>query len=333
MVGVARSLLALGTLLTLVFSPTNVLFPPEILRGLGGTCSGNAALSLFCLLPGNLAGLGRAIAILSLLVVASGWRPRFTGILHWWVTMSLFVASVVVDGGDQISMILTLALVPVTLLDDRTWHWQTPPRRVTDSSTAHLCGSLAALLILTGVRVQVAAVYLEAAVAKTRVPEWRDGTAVYYWMTDVGFGVDGLRRAIIAPLLTIGPIVAALTWGAITLELFLFAGLLMDRRYRRVFLVLGILFHVTIALVHGLISFGCAMSAALVLYLRPLDQPFVPPETVRRLDAFAHGLAFGRDRWRPLGWLGQERSRAGAVSTSSPEDRSCVVPEAGFPRV
>jgi hypothetical protein len=39
-------------------------------------------------------------------------------------------------------------------------------------------------------------------------------------------------------------------------------------------LPLGILFHVGIAVLQGLVSFSLIMIGALVLYLRPLDQPF-----------------------------------------------------------
>jgi hypothetical protein len=58
------------------------------------------------------------------------------------------------------------------------------------------------------------------------------------------------------------------------LEWALSAGLLVDRRYRPILLVLGILLHAGIAVVHGLVSFAMIMFAALILYLRPLDRPF-----------------------------------------------------------
>jgi hypothetical protein len=89
------------------------------------------------------------------------------------------------------------------------------------------------------------------------------------------------------PLLAIGPVVAAMTWGAMMLEVFLFTGLVAERRHRRVLLVLGIAFHLGIAFVHGLPSFALAMWGGLILYLRPLDEPFVlrAPAWARRLAA------------------------------------------------
>ena len=72
--------------------------------------------------------------------------------------------------------------------------------------------------------------------------------------------------------------VAAITWAVIALEFALFAGLLAKLRYRLTLLWMGLLFHATIALFHGLISFSIAMSGALVLYLWPLERPFRFPD-------------------------------------------------------
>jgi len=44
-----------------------------------------------------------------------------------------------------------------------------------------------------------------------------------------------------------------------------------------ILLVLGISFHLLIAITMGLISFGMAMIAALILYLRPFEKEFSFP--------------------------------------------------------
>ena len=58
------------------------------------------------------------------------------------------------------------------------------------------------------------------------------------------------------------------------LEVMLFTGLVLQKRYRKYLLVAGITFHMAIAILHGLISFGLAMFGALVLFLRPVDAAF-----------------------------------------------------------
>ena len=79
-----------------------------------------------CFLPRFPWGPWLRTAWVGLLLVLSGYYPRFTGVLHWLISSSVFQAANLVEGGDQITAILTLLLVPVTLLDPRRNHWQQP---------------------------------------------------------------------------------------------------------------------------------------------------------------------------------------------------------------
>lgn len=119
--GLARTLLAMGTGATLLFSRSTTLFRPAWGVPEVPICRGVSRVGLFCVASHHLE-IARWIGIIVLLVVASGWRPRFTGPLHCWVSFSLATSAVMVDGGDQVSQVLTLLLLPVTLTDSRTWH-------------------------------------------------------------------------------------------------------------------------------------------------------------------------------------------------------------------
>lgn len=57
----------------------------------------------------------------------------------------------------------------------------------------------------------------------------------------------------------------------------------MPKNKRQILLIAGIAFHASIAIMMGLISFGLAMSAALVLYLCPVEKEFAFP--FRRLES------------------------------------------------
>lgn len=278
--GLARTLLALSTLATLLFSSTRTLFRPALGVPVVRVCADVSRFSLYCLVPEDRLGWARWLAIVVLAVAASGWRPRWTGVLHWYVAFSLLASSVMVDGGDQVNAVLTLLLVPVTLTDPRRWHWQAWPHRAPVTPREPYV-RLVAFSALAMCRLQVAVIYFHAAVAKLRVTEWEDGTAVYYWFTDPAFGMPGWMRPVMMPLLT-GPFVTVITWGALLLEFMLFTGLVMDRRHRRTLLVLGILFHGGIGLIHGLISFMLSMWAALLLYLYPVDRALTLPLRLRR---------------------------------------------------
>jgi antimicrobial peptide system SdpB family protein len=276
--GLSRTILALATGATLTSTRSIALFHA------GESvpyCAGPARIGFFCLLSNHLE-IARWLAVVILAVVASGWRPRVTGLLHWWVSYSLQASAVLVDGGDQVTAVLTLFLLPVALTDARRWHWE----EVTSepSRGREVLQRLVALSALLMVRLQVAGIYFHSAVAKLSVEEWANGTALYYWFSHPEFGAPPGRLRLLMPLLTNGTTVALMTWGAIVLELFLFTALVMPKRAWPYFLVLGIAFHGAIAAIHGLISFGLAMTAALILYLRPVEEPFSLPRFVRSLS-------------------------------------------------
>jgi antimicrobial peptide system SdpB family protein len=124
------------------------------------------------------------------------------------------------------------------------------------------------------IRLQIAVIYLHAAVAKSAVPEWMNGTALYYWFTDPTFGAPSWLEPAVRILVTHGTALTLLTWSVVALEFSLFAGLFAKDRYLPILLVTGAFFHLGIALIHGLISFSIIMLGALILFLRPPNQEF-----------------------------------------------------------
>lgn len=263
-VGLARTLLAGSLLLTLLANEPGLLFRPAAGIPDFPHCGGAAGRGLFCTLTTPATAHGVAIAIL--LVTASGWRPRVTALPHWYVAWSWFTSGTIVDGGDQLHAILALLLVPISLTDDRRWHWHARRRGRPRPILA-----LAALLGLAAIRIQVAVVYFEAAVAKLRVEEWRNGTAAYYYLLDPTFGAPAWMRPLAERVLISPAGVIAVTWGTLLLESMLFAGLLAQHRWRRPLLLAGVAFHAGIAAVAGLASFSMVMIAACIVYLRPVD--------------------------------------------------------------
>lgn len=271
--GLARSLLALGTLLTLAFNDARTLFPALAGAEAPPFCAGMRGAGAFCAAPLSLDAV-RWLACAALLVIASGWRPRWTALPHWWLAWSLQANAVTIEGGDQITAILTLLLLPVALTDTRRWHWSAAapldPEGVTGPRPF---AGLAALSALLAIRIQVAAIYFDSVVGKLAVPEWQNGTALYYWLTHPTFGAPHWLRELLMPLL-VHPGVAVLTWLVLLVEIALFMGLTVERRYRQPLLLAGLALHAGIMLAHGLVSFGLAMFGALLLFLRPVDRPF-----------------------------------------------------------
>lgn len=269
--GMARSLLAIGTAATLLFNQPHILFRPASGLTEYPICQGPSKIGIFCLCSPHI-GLARWLAIAVLIVTASGWRPRWTAIPHWWITFSLETSAITLDGGDQVAAVLTLLLIPIALTDKRRWHWQQLAAD-TPLTLGTAMRRLVAVSTLIALRIQVAGIYLHAAVAKWSVKEWSDGTTLYYWFNDPFIGLPGWLRPLMMPVLT-SPVVAIFTWCSLILELMLFAALVMPKQKWRIMLIAGILFHCAIAVTMGLISFGLAMTAALVLYLRPVEKEF-----------------------------------------------------------
>ena len=267
--GVARSILAVSGVLTLWLSGTDALFRPVVGIPDFPICTGVRAAGIYCLGAPHLT-LMRWVSILVCLIVATGWRPRFTGVVHAYVAFSLQANAVSIEGGDQVIAILTLLLVPVTLLDDRRWHWSSPVERPLDRREE--ARRLVAKSCFSLIRLQVCGIYFHAAVGKLAVAEWTDGTALYYWFLHPTFGAPSWLMPVLKVIVLNGTVLTLVTWGVLVVEYALSCGLLMAKRYWAILLVLGIALHAGIAVIHGLVSFSITMMAALVLYLRPIDR-------------------------------------------------------------
>ena len=269
--GLARTVLALGTLGTLLATPPQLLLAPLVGGFSPPFCEAVARASAWCLLPAN-PQFARWLSVGILLAVVSGWRPRLTAIPHWWVAWSMLTSTSIRDGGDTITADLALLLIPVLLADSRHWHWQRP-----DPARSGPLPRIIAVAALTLAQVQVALLYLIAGISKLGVPEWLDGTALFYIFRNVTFGVPPWLSPI-ASAVTNAPVgVAALTWGALAIEIVIGLALLLPKQIRPFLLASGLLFHDMIALSMGLVSFDCAMSGALLLYLLPVGYQVTLP--------------------------------------------------------
>ena len=263
--GLARTIVALSTATTLAVNSSDTLFRPGSGIAEFPACGGVRGVALFCQAPQHLDWM-RAIAVVGLLVVASGWRPRLTGLLHFWIAWSVQASMTVLEGGDHLASNLSLLLLPVALTDGRKWHWSAPPALQGDGDYAKAILALSSLFV---VRLQMCCVYFEAAVGKYAAPEWVDGTALYYWLTHPVFGSVPSIKGLLWPLLTNGFTVTAATWGVVLLEFYLAAAILLAPSRTRLPFALGVALHLGILVAQGLLTFSCVMVAALILYLAP----------------------------------------------------------------
>ena len=90
--GLGRSILALGTLFTLLFNSSDLLFYYG-LQFESQMSSNVFPLNFFLLFPEEYTWLAKLIAILILVVVIWGVYPRLTGVLHWFIAFSFYTAT------------------------------------------------------------------------------------------------------------------------------------------------------------------------------------------------------------------------------------------------
>ncbi|MBV8353683.1 MAG: HTTM domain-containing protein [Candidatus Eremiobacteraeota bacterium] len=257
--GLARTVMALGSLSTLLCNPPEYVF--RLGTGIASPmrCAGlEGKIGLFCI--GGVHNLRTTwwIAAIVLLLVASGWRPRITAIPHWWVASSLFSSGVVVDGGDQVAAVITLLLIPFCLTDSRNWHWSaateaSPRRRVV------------AQISSMAVKFQVAVIYAHAFIGKLAVPEWMDGTAMYYWLHNPDLGLPRYLQGL--TWIVDSSLVVLVTWSVLILELSLASALFSPAEWRRLLFIPALVFHAGIAVFMGVSSFAIIMIGVLLLYL------------------------------------------------------------------
>jgi len=258
---VGRSLLALATLSVVVCTPTRALFAPLPDNPAGPRCGGVRDVLLWCV-GGPAPWLSTARLVVAVAVLAAvliGFRPRWTCVPQWYVTVSLGASMTVPNGGDAAGRVATLLLILMCLGDGRRWHWRAgrdpyPPGWGGASYAAHLV-----------LRLQVALIYLAAVGTKLAVPSWRDGTYLAEIVHHPYYGPSAALRSVLGPALEHRPVVAALTWGTLAVELAIAASLFAGPRLRRCGLALAIALHGLIIVLIGLFSFGITMIALVTL--------------------------------------------------------------------
>ncbi|MDM5336500.1 hypothetical protein QUF84_04550 [Fictibacillus enclensis] len=267
--GLARSIIALSSMLTLLVNKPEILFKPSSASNDFPICE--TGYSAFCFAQNDYGSLNviRWICIILLFIVAIGWRPRITGILHWYVAYSMQASMVVIDGGEQAAAVISFLLLPITLTDPRKWHWSINENRFNPGIHSKIIAYVSYFFI----RLQVAVIYFHSTIAKLKNSEWIDGTAVYYYSREktVGFNTffDQITHGMIG-----SPLVVIPTWGTLLVQIVIFCSLFAPRRQWKTIFIIAVSMHEIFALMLGLISFSMIMTGILILYLVPIDSVF-----------------------------------------------------------
>jgi antimicrobial peptide system SdpB family protein len=261
-IGIARSLLAISFLITIGLNDIEDIINVNLLSKSATSDFSIFNFSIFSLLINKL-WIAKTISIIIMIFVLVGYRPRWFCLPHAYLSFSLSVSGLIIEGGDQVCQNLSLLIVPICLLDNRKWHWQN-----LGNNDSNKYKNIFACIWYNVIILQIAFIYFHASVGKYKVTEWMDGTAIYYWLKDPLFGFNNGIGSFLIDYLLINPfIVTSITWSVLILELFMAFSFLYNEKMKRFFLFLGILFHFLIAISLGLVSFFFSMFAALILFL------------------------------------------------------------------
>lgn len=274
-IGLARTLIALATFLTLLCNDFNIIFPDSIISG-DSTLHPKLSLSIYSWFSDF--RYAYFISLVVLIISIIGWFPRFFCVFHWLVTYSFFHSSSAADGGDQIASIITLFLIPIFIFDSRKSHWSISEKN------KNFYINCVAFLALELLKFQIFVIYFIASVGKFKFNIWNEGTALYYWFTEPLFGPKGFKLEILKFFILDNHIILTLTtWIVLILELFIaFSYFSKKQKIKNLTLIFGVLFHLLIAIIFGLVSFFLVMTSCLIIFTYSKNKDYEHPSIIYR---------------------------------------------------
>lgn len=265
-IAITRSLLALALIITLSFTDIYDLFIIDTFNSPNEN-STFGDFSFFILFGWDKLYIAWMTAVVILLFVILGRFSKITSILHWWISLSYIQTAIMVEGGDQISSIITFAIIPLCLLDNRKSHWHDSLPIV----EVHPIKLFFSQIIIVLIFIQISYLYFQAGSSKLVIPEWKDGSVMYYWFTNNLFGFSPMSEFYILNeyVLKNNLLLILLTWGTLILEILLAFSLVSSWKFKKIVFLGGLCFHVGTFIFIGLGTFCLVMTGCLILYALP----------------------------------------------------------------
>lgn len=202
-------------------------------------------------------------AIVVAILVTIGFLPRVIIPIHWFMIWSMQERNPFLgDGGDNIMRIVLLFLVLVNSGSYFSVH------RIWSKNRAGLLAFLQPALAVThniGVLLiiaQLCLMYMSTGLYKAMGELWQNGTALYYILRVDEFTLPGVAEFIYRNLY----LVVFGTYATVLFEV-MFVPSLFNRWTRYLMMAAGVCFHLGIAVVMGLVTFGWSMLSIYPLLL------------------------------------------------------------------
>lgn len=260
---IGRSLLAFAHLGVFIFNDIFDFYSKNILIKLSESDLLNNKINLFVIMGYENLFITKIIAIIICISVITGYLPQITGVLYFWLVYSFQNSAIFLDGGEQIALILSFLLLPLCIFDKRLNHWQ----KGAGSKICNFIGNIAFMSI----SVQMSFIYLNTCMEKIYTSTtWRDGTALYYIFDGTYFGLPQIIYDTFESIIK-SEFIFFVSWWTLLVHLILAFILILKRKKRLKFFILGFSFHFFIAIFLGLYSFSLVMISGLILYTIPMN--------------------------------------------------------------
>lgn len=138
----------------------------------------------------------RSIIIVLLLVAISGVSILASGVIGWYVAISLNTGLTHVDGGEAVAVVASIWIMLASLGDPRASIWKFQYGNKLHLVLPRFRSSLSSAAVFA-LKVQCSIVYAHAAISKLFTDQWLDGSAIYYVARMELFGVTGFIGEII----------------------------------------------------------------------------------------------------------------------------------------
>lgn len=264
---IARLLLSLSTFVTIAFNDEQRLFNISFVQHPNIKAIFLSRFSIFNLCYPNNLLFAKIFSCSILFFIMLGFLPRITAFFQWWLSFSVYASAYITEGGDQINMILSFLIIPICLFDNRVNFWKTNNTNINIGINPKITIFISIIII----KFQIALLYFISGFSKIYNDQWREGTALYYWVgnNDIGFNkfIEPFFRAIFNNRY----ILFFSTWSIMIFEI-IFSFVLITNLNKKLFFRIGLLFHFLIFFCFGLFSFGLSMSAALFLYFLQINK-------------------------------------------------------------
>lgn len=261
---IGRAIIALGQLIFLVFTSEQARFAEVGSQVVGPRCQGWSQGSVYCLIGTEKAVLADALVGLGLILVISGLYPRWTGLLHLYLTYAISTTLPLSDNGKSAVLVFVAVLALVSFSDERRLAY------TTDLTTDYIgkpIGRISQTAILFG-RIYLCLLYAAAAISQLGGGLWADDAASQQSATHTFLGE--WLQALGTPwsFAQDWPLALAL-WVPVALEVLIAVNILGTANMRRAAFTFVVILHAGTALSTGSVSFGLIMIGCCLAVVTP----------------------------------------------------------------